>query len=234
MKHMALVPLGRARSNAAGPRQLEQVVRIDPAAASERLHGLWCGEDGTLQVKRLNRGNGTATKSISAASSNGSLLAAAVKCVPEDGLSGWYAVPLCNGTGVNGFAHPLPLFRLAPGTLFSVGQHFWWVTEISHVEPQPAPPDVADSLCPICGSKLSEAPVVQCPGENCSRWTHLEQPQRPDAADALNCYLLADRCGGCLHPTTLAPVLVPEPPEQLFRRDNNYPDDLEIDEKSSV
>jgi len=224
---LVLMPLGKGGADA---RYLAQVVRIDVTSGKQSGLGMWCDKDGTLRVSPLDghgRSSGKPTKRRSSRGRKGPRLAVTVKCVLEDSSAAWYGVPQTTDVGVNSLGRPFPLFRLEPGTLFSVGQHCWWVTEAWQLKPQPAPPEIAESPCPVCGSKLSVAPVVHCPGQNCGRWTHLEQP---GSEEALNCYLLSDKCGGCLHPTTLEPVLVPEPPEQLFPSSDEYLDVLDTDE----
>lgn len=232
MKHIAFITVGDNKQPADARQAFNEMGQGAASAATEKGLGLWLGADGTLQVTPLPSSKKSRVRAInrsSASSHKGRALAAIIKRVTVEGASNWYAVPASDSVGVNGVARPLPLIRLAPGSLFSVGQRFWWVTGVMKPDPQPAPPEIADTLCPICGCKLSAAPVVQCLGPNCGRWTHLERPDEPGSEEALNCYLMADKCGDCLQPNTLDPVLVPEPPAQLFPPHDDEFDDLEFD-----
>jgi hypothetical protein len=231
MNDIAFVQVGGANQAAAATLPFGEVVQLATAVAMEKGLGLWCSAAGTLQVKPFpstKKSRVRTMKRTAPSSRNGRALVFIVKCVAVEGSLEWYAVPTSDSVGINGLARPLPLIRLEPGSLFSVGQRFWWVTGVRKLDPQPAPPEIADTLCPICGCKLSVAPVVQCLGQNCGRWTHLERPDEPSSEEALNCYLIADKCGDCLHPTTLDPVLSPEPPAQLFAPYDDDFSDFEV------
>jgi hypothetical protein len=111
----------------------------------------------------------------------------------------------------------LPLATLEPGSLIAAGRRRWLVTSLWRPLPFPAPDAVKDVDCPVCGAPLSAAPVIQCP---CGRYMHLENPDQPDDAQALNCYLLAGTCGMCGRPSNLDPSLLPSPDETLVSSDD--------------
>jgi hypothetical protein len=139
-----------------------------------------------------------------------------VKCTIDEGHPSWYVVPRGCRVGINGSAMPLSLARLEPGTLLSVDRRFYQVCILRQVVPGPAPTNMAESPCPVCGEMLSVAPVVRCGGAGCNRWTHLERPDVPDDPDALNCYLATGaNCPECRAPATLDPIIAPEPHEKL-------------------
>ena len=114
----------------------------------------------------------------------------------------------CNGS--------IPV-RCSPSAQRS-GWHAGWCVR----GPSPAPAEVADKACPVCGAPLSLAVVVQCP--NCLRWTHLEQP---GSDDALNCYMAAGVCS-CGRAATLEPQVIPEPSAKLLSADEHEWDDAVV------
>ena len=202
------------------PAAAEELVRIDEEVAAETAFGLWHDRAGSLRTAALSGGGEAA--SISEAGKPSPPLAA-LRCIEEDGTSAWYAAVYSERLGINGTTPPLPLARLEPGALLSIDGHFWLVTSVWQPHPQPAPAEVAASRCPVCGGKLSEAPVVQCPDPNCGRWTHLERPDQPDSGKFLNCYLAAPECPECHHATTIDPALVPEPHEKVLPAAHDAP-----------
>jgi hypothetical protein len=130
----------------------------------------------------------------------------------------WYLIPRNDALGVNGIAPPLGLVQLDPGAVLSLGTRSWLVVSVQQSQPAPAPAELADRDCPVCGGKLSITPVVQC---GCGRWTHLERPDEPDSRDALNCYLASAACPDCGRAATLQPQITPEPPEKLVPADES-------------
>jgi len=122
-----------------------------------------------------------------------------------------YLVPRDQALFLDG-VKPLPLAALTPGSLLSLGPRRWLVTMRCQPKPAPASAELAERKCPVCGGELKLAPIVQCP---CGRYYHLEKPDAGAGEDVLNCYL-ASACGLCNRPPSLAPVLVPEPPEKLL------------------
>src|SRR5207249_3585639 len=125
--------------------------------------------------------------------------------------------PLCHVVArhpnlrIDGFA-PLPLATLSPGSLVHLGEASWFVTARWQPAPGPAPPELAERKCPVCGGELKLAPVLQC---ICGRYVHLEKPDAPAGVDVLNC-ALAGPCGLCNRPPRLEPLLSPEPPDKLL------------------
>jgi hypothetical protein len=126
----------------------------------------------------------------------------------------WWLVPRSPALLINGM-RPLPLASLQAGDLLAAGAGSWLVTSQWSPEPLPAPAELADRPCPVCGGALRLAPVCQCP---CGRFYHLESPAAKDGDQLLNCYL-AGPCGLCGRLPTLEPVLLLEPPEKLWDQD---------------
>jgi hypothetical protein len=127
----------------------------------------------------------------------------------------WWLAARSPALAVNG-SRPLPLTALQPGDLVTVGAEICWlVVEEWAVSPSPAPPDLVNWPCPVCGGELGCAPVAQC---LCGCHAHLEDPAAPDPARVLNCYL-SGPCTLCGRRPTLEPALVPEPPEKLLGAD---------------
>jgi len=122
-----------------------------------------------------------------------------------------YLIPRQGELRLDGVA-PLTLAMLHPGTLLSIGARRWFVTTQWQPEPSPAPAELAERKCPVCGGELKLAPVVQC---TCGRYYHLEKPDAAASEPVLNCFL-AGACGLCNRPPSLEPVLTPEPPEKLM------------------
>jgi hypothetical protein len=141
-------------------------------------------------------------------------LVAELRCRVEEGVSAWYLVPRSHRLQINGH-RPYPIARLEPGVLLSIDADFWLVAQVWQPQPRPAPEDLADRRCPVCGAKLSVAPVVQCGGPDCGRWTHYERPDEPDG-DFLNCFLATDTCPDCEQPVLAEAALVPEPHDKLL------------------
>ena len=132
--------------------------------------------------------------------------------VPVTGGRGWYLVTPHASIGINGTSPVLPVARVEPGDLLSIGDRFWFVSTLLRPELMDAPAELRDKPCPVCGGELGLAQVVQC---SCGRWMHLERPDDPDAADALNCFLAAGRCGGCGRQSSLEPIIIPAVPERM-------------------
>ena len=107
---------------------------------------------------------------------NGAPLAL-LRCQGPVGSRQWYIVSLAEQVGLNGTTPALPVARLEPGDLLSVGTRQWLVTVLWTPEPGPAPASLAEKPCPVCGGPLGLAPVVQCVCGG--RWTHLERPENP-------------------------------------------------------
>lgn len=141
-------------------------------------------------------------------------LVAEVKCRVEDGAVVWYLVPRSRRLQIDG-RRPYPLARLEPGALLSIDSDFWFVANVWQPRPRPAPEELANRPCPICGATLSVAPVVRCGGHGCGRWTHYERPHEPDG-DFLNCFLATDTCPDCGQPVLAEETLVPEPHDKLL------------------
>lgn len=215
MREICFVKLTRCPREDGGRPIGETQARIDERAAMLAPFGLWLDADNRLFARLLAEEAG-----VERGSENGALLIATLKCLDEDGNPAWYLSPRSRRLGVNGAAPPLPLARLEPGGLLSIDRDFWWISSVWQPKPGPAPAEVADSLCPVCGARLSEAPVVQCPTPHCGRWSHLERGDDPGCEDALNCYLAAD-CPHCHRPATLDPVFVPEPHQKLLPADSD-------------
>jgi hypothetical protein len=210
VREICLLKLTGWRRGDDGQRAGASRVRIDEGAALGAPFGLWLDAGNELAARPLaQRGDADCE------AARGATLLATLKCVSEDRHPAWYLVPRSHRLGINGTVPPLPLVRVEPGALLSVDGEFWLVCSVWQPKPGPAPPEVADRPCPVCGGKLGEAPVVQCPTPLCGRWTHLERPDDPRSEDALNCYLAAD-CPNCHHPATLDPLFVPDPHEKLL------------------
>lgn len=123
----------------------------------------------------------------------------------------WWLVPRTNLLALNGI-RLLPLAALEPGDLLTAGSHRWLITSHWTPEPAAAPEAIASRECPVCGGALSLAPVIRCP---CGRYYHLEKPDTPDDASALNCYLTG-RCTVCHREPVLEPRYLPSPEEKLL------------------
>jgi hypothetical protein len=244
MQQLALLALNGRPTRVQPDRPAEcngfDSVRIDQDAAGQQLFGLWIDPDGQLSAAPLHDGEDNSVdnnkdkkkdnKADSKRDNNvdesgdgdepadgGPELVAGIKCLDEDGTPAWYLAVRGDRLGVNGTTPPLGLVRLEPGSLMSHGRRFWTAAHVWQPEPRGAPEELADQACPVCGLKLSEAPIVQCPGPGCGRRTHLEDPENPDNDDALNCYLATEhQCPDCKHPATLEPIVVPEPHEKLL------------------
>lgn len=129
----------------------------------------------------------------------------------EGTVAGWWLAPReRKSLAINGVP-PLPLAALEPGDLLSVGPAWWLVTSPWAAEPQPAPEELSQRPCPVCGGALGLAPVAQC---TCGRYYHLESPGA-EGDDVLNCFL-SGPCGLCNRQPTLDEILWPEPPAKLF------------------
>jgi hypothetical protein len=212
VRQLCLIRLDGGHSGRSSPSRGPQTVRIDESAAREAAFALWIAAPGELCAILLagksRRGDRPAGDAAWVAS---------LKCLDDNGTPAWYAAVRGNRLGINGAASPLALTRLLPGALLSVDTAFWLVSHVWRPVPGPAPPEVAELVCPVCGDKLSRAPVVQCPGAGCNRWTHLERPEQPEDKEALNCYLFTGgECPDCHSPATLDPIVAPEPHEKLM------------------
>jgi hypothetical protein len=149
---------------------------------------------------------------VASPAAGGRAAVAALRFHPSPLGLDWWLVPRHASLAINGVA-PLPLAALEPGDLLSVGPAWWLVASLWEPEPGPAPAELAEKQCPVCGGALALAPVCQCP---CGRYYHLESPGASPADDeVLNCYL-AGPCGLCGRQPTLEPVLWPDPPDKLF------------------
>jgi hypothetical protein len=137
-------------------------------------------------------------------------LLAEVAARTSGGTPAWWLAPRSASLLVNGLA-PLALTLLAPGDLLAFAAHWWLTVSQWTPQPGPAPAEMAEKPCPVCGMPLNLAPVAQCP---CGRYYHLEKPEGNEEADALNCFL-AGPCRMCSRTPTLAPVLMPEPSAKL-------------------
>src|SRR5438874_1942951 len=79
----------------------------------------------------------------------------------QGGELSWWLAPRAPELLLNG-AMPLPLAALSPGDLLAVGGRWWYVTVEWVPEMMPAPAELADRPCPVCGGALSLAPVCRC------------------------------------------------------------------------
>ncbi len=183
----------------------DAVLPVKSATVCSQSSELWATRDGRLRVTPLSSAPMADTDET---------LVATVWYAADAGHPVWYLVSRSSRLAVNG-SLPLPLARLEPGCLFSLGRTAWFVSTLWRPVPQSAPPEVADKPCPLCGAPLSAAPVVQCPSPGCGRWMHLERPEDPDSQDTLNCYLTSGQCGDCHRTTSLEPLWVPEPHDKL-------------------
>ena len=175
MQQLCLINLDRIPADRHDPRAVQGTVRIDEAAGKQGAFGLWITAQGELSAAPLPQPDG-----IDDPSPGDSERVGALKCIDENGTPTWYVARCGKRLGLNGAAPPLALARLSPGALLSVDHHFWLVANVWQPVPHPAPAELADNLCPVCGEKLSEAPVVPCAGPGCGRWAHLERPEKPD------------------------------------------------------
>ena len=133
----------------------------------------------------------------------------------------WAFVACASNIWING-ASPLAVTILEPGALLAIGDRFWLISSLWQPAAVEAPVDLRDKPCPVCGGELGIAPVVQC---GCGRWTHLENAATPHNADALNCFMATDSCGGCGRPALLEPQMFPEVPDRLV---DEWPDEAEL------
>jgi hypothetical protein len=190
------------------PRPAEQSPPLFLAAEKcvSSLRDVWLMEDGRL----------TSTTAGEISSSEQGRLLFSLTCL-ESSPGGqhldreWLLVRRDRSLQVNGIP-VLPVVTLEGGSLLAADRKRWLVTSVWKPAPRPAPPEVEDVDCPVCGAPLSAAPVVQCP---CGLYMHLERPNQPDDTQALNCYLLAGSCGTCGRTSNLAPSLLPVPDETL-------------------
>ena len=101
---------------------------------------------------------------------------------------------------VNGSRHPLGLQVLKDRDELRIGgaPPFYFSTErLARVEPFPG----ADRsiFCPRCKLEIERGqPAVRCPNPGCGVWTH----QIPTGEKPLPCWLYADTCPSCKHPTS--------------------------------
>jgi hypothetical protein len=123
----------------------------------------------------------------------------------------WWLIPRTNLLALNG-VRMLPLAALEPGDFLTAGIHRWLVTVHWTPEPIAAPEAIASRECPVCGGCLSLSPVIRCP---CGRYYHLEKPEAPDDANALNCYLTG-RCNVCQREPSLEARYLPCAEEKLL------------------
>lgn len=221
MAKLCLIPLGKHRRLVDNRRDnraslpSREATEIDETNASRTAFGLWMQSSGVLRAGPLDSIDENSSGPV-----DGEELLAAIKCCEEDGTPVWHCVPRSSRLGIDGTT-PLSLARVEPGTLLSVDRDFWLLTRLWRPEAKPAPEEIAQLACPVCGDPLSAAPVVECPTPGCGRYTHLERPEEPDSADALNCFLVAEACGGCGQATTLKPVLLPEVDQKLLPVDDD-------------
>ncbi len=132
------------------------------------------------------------------------------------GNSQWLFAPLCDEVLHNGI-RPLAIAIIEPGDVLALGEECWFASELWRPAPVPAPENIAEKECSVCGGPLKLAPVIQCP---CGRYYHLEHPETPDDPQALNCYLTAGMCGLCERKPSLEPQFLPTPPEELIPEDH--------------
>jgi hypothetical protein len=138
-------------------------------------------------------------------------LLAELKSRPSNGSDGWWLAARSRRLTVNGLL-PFALTLLSPGDLLAFDEHWWMTVSEWKAQTQPAPAEMAEKPCPVCGMALNIAPVVQCP---CGRFYHLENAEASDPAEVLNCFL-AGPCRMCNRQPSLTPVLMPEPPAKLL------------------
>lgn len=187
-------------------RDAPVAIEAGPLAAQAVLLG--CRPSGTLTVHSL------APRGLAAHDRETESRPLAVVASRASGSDvSWYLLPLAAIVSVNGLS-PLPLVRLDSGSVLTFGCRGWWVATLFSPTPQAAPPELQDKLCPVCGGPLGLAPVVRCP---CGRWSHLERPDAPQSAEALNCYIAAAACI-CGRATTLSPEICPRPPQTFLPR----------------
>lgn len=138
---------------------------------------------------------------------------ATITCRPGaiEGEYSWWLVPRSPQLLLDG-SPALPLAALDGGMLLMHGGQRWWLSSVWTPRPRPAPASVAKRNCPVCGGELELAPVLQCP---CGRYYHLEDPDRRNDPQLLNCYL-SGPCGLCAHEPSLEPALLPDPGEALL------------------
>jgi hypothetical protein len=207
MQQLCFLPVMQASNRSA--EQHEIAARIDETKAIDQTFGVWLEGNGALNIAPLHHDR---PQNSTEQADCGEVLAL-LRSEKSSGHQKWYLVTRSGRLGLNGITPPLPVAQLRPGALLSIDQQFWLVSTFWKPQPGPAPPEVADKECPVCGAELAQAPVVQC---FCGRWTHLERPEQADDGDALNCYLAAPQCADCERPATLDPLLVPEPSEKLL------------------
>lgn len=206
MRRLCFLPLTGTSRDCGGPRVAPAEVEEGPDI--DQTYALAVRGDGSLVILPL-AGEGLPGESGDSNARAVALLRAAGRS--ED--RAWYLIARDGDLAVNGLCPPLPLIRLDPGAVLSLGRHGWLVTAMWEPKPVAAPADLADKPCPVCGGPLRLAPVVQCV---CGRWTHLERPDASHAPDALNCYLVSGACGACGRSATLEPQISPEPPQKLL------------------
>jgi len=214
MDNLGLLHLksGSANANNTDDNDFDRkLTRIAESAAQNDTLGLFALAEGKLAVMVTAKGNGSGRRPKRPKNAE---LVAELKCRVEDGIAAWYLAPRSQRLQVNGH-RPYPLARLEPGMLLSIGSDFWLVAKVWQPQPRPAPEELADRCCPVCGAKLSIAPVVQCGGPDCGRWTHYERPDEPDG-EFLNCFLATDTCPDCDQPVMAEATLVPEPHDKLL------------------
>jgi hypothetical protein len=198
LQRLALLPVGPG----AAETQPASALVLLPLAQAPHGFRLACS-NGAMRLVPSDSADASASEAF-----------ATVMARPTSAGSGWWLVPSCDGLTINGVV-PLPLSALEAGDLLAVGSDWWLVVSQWTAEPAPAPAELADKPCPVCGGTLRLAPVCRC---RCGRYYHLEAPQNPDDGQALNCYL-AGPCGLCSRPPSLEPMLSPEPPAKLLNQE---------------
>jgi len=206
MRRLCFLPLTGASYDRPAPRAA--LAEADRAPTVNQTYALAARGDGSLALLPLSG------ESLPGEGGDSSARAVALLRATGSGAdSVWHLIARDGDLAVNGLCPPLPLMRLDPGAILSLGRCCWLVATIWEPKPVAAPAELADKPCPVCGGPLKLAPVVQCV---CGRWTHLERPDEPRSPDALNCYLVSGACGGCGRAATLEPQISPEPPQKLL------------------
>jgi hypothetical protein len=206
MRRLGFLPLTTTARDGGGPRVAP--AEVDEAPGADQTYALATCGDGSLVVLPL-AGEGLPGEG----GDSNARMVAILRAAGSSADRAWCLIARDGHLAVNGLCPPLPLMRLDPGAIVSLGRHCWLVTTVWAPKPDAAPADLADKPCPVCGGPLRLAPVVQCV---CGRWTHLERPDEPRSPDALNCYLVSGACGACGRSATLEPQISPEPPQKLL------------------
>jgi hypothetical protein len=204
MQQIVLVPLNKRST--VEDRDSEELLMLAERATAQSDYVLLVAREGSLAVEQADAATRREEQEEQCRR------VATLKLAGAGAEKAWYLIPQDDELAVNGFCPPLPLVRLDEGDFLTWGPRAWLVAAYWRPGPGPAPAELAEKRCPVCGGELRLAPVVQCA---CGTWKHLERPDEPESKDALNCYLAGGKCA-CGRQPVMRPEISTELPEKLL------------------